>query len=97
MQEVSNITKFNTDPFSAWRSGFRECAKLASKLIHNQDNTESEHRLDIWCTRGADREFGEFAIMGANAGRAFGLAHKDQPDMLGLINDYSWLEKQFLS
>jgi hypothetical protein len=32
--EVSNITRFNTDPFSAWRSGFRECVKLSSKLIH---------------------------------------------------------------
>ena len=30
--EVSNITKFNTDPFSTWRSAFRECAKLSSKI-----------------------------------------------------------------
>jgi hypothetical protein len=95
MPEISNITKFNTDPFSAWRSGFRECTKLASKLIPNQDNSDSEYRLNVWCTVGADREFGEFAIMGANEGRAFGIAHKDQPDVLGLINDYKWLEQKF--
>lgn len=95
MPGISNITKFNTDPFSAWRSGFRECTKLASKLIHGQDNADSEYRLNIWCSAGADREFGDFAIMGANEGREFGIAHKDQPDVLGLINDYHWLEQKF--
>ena len=93
--EVSNITKFNTDPFSAWRSGFRECVKLASKIIPNQDNTETEHRLAVWCTKGEDREFGDFAIMGAIDGAEFGKAHKDQPEKLRLINDFEWLEKRF--
>ena len=93
--EVSNVTRFNTDPFSAWRSGFRECTKLASKLIPNQDNKETEERLAIWCSKGADREFGEFAIMGAIAGSEYGKEHKDQPELLGLINDYIWLEKRF--
>ena len=97
MPIVSNITAFNTDPFSAWRSGFRECTKLASKLIPNHDNTETEERLAVWCTKGSDREFGEFAIMGANEGMAFGKAHKNQPELLGLINDYNWLEKRFSS
>jgi len=95
MPEVSNVTKFNTDPFSAWRSGFRECAKLASKLITNQNNTDTEYRLNVWCSKGEDREFGDFTIMGANEGREFGLANKDQPDMLGLINDFKWLETRF--
>lgn len=95
--EVSNITKFNTDPFSAWRSGFRECAKLASKKITNQIDREDTDRLVAWTTKGADREFGEFTIMGAIEGRKFGYLHKDQPDMLGLINDYKWLENYFVS
>jgi hypothetical protein len=97
MDEVSNITKFNTDPFSAWRSGFRECAKLASKIIPKQDNAETELRLSVWCSKGEDRSFGDFTIMGAIDGANFGRAHKDQPDMLGLINDFSWLEKRFNS
>lgn len=93
--EVSNITKFNTDPFSAWRSGFRECAKLASKLITNQIDRDTTDRLAAWTCKGADREFGEFAIMGAIAGRRFGYLNKDQPEILGLINDYTWLEETF--
>jgi len=95
--EISNITRFNTDPFSAWRSGFRECAKLASKTIHNNVDKETEERLYAWCNLGLDREFGDFAIEGAKAGAEFGYAHKNQPDILGLINDYKWLEKKFNS
>lgn len=97
MPTVSNVTKFNTDPFSAWRSGFRECTKLASKIIDNQDNTETEERLRAWCMLGEECEFGDFAIMGAKEGAEFGRAHKNQPDMIGLINDFSWLEKKFNS
>ena len=97
IEEVSNITKFNTDPFSAWRSGFRECVKLAAKIIQNQDNTETEERLAIWCSKGEDREFGDFAIMGAKEGAEFGKAHKDHPEMLKLINDFGWLEQRFSS
>lgn len=96
MKEVSNVTKFNVDPFSAWRSGFRECAKLASKLIPNGVDDETEERLAVWCEKGRDREFGEFAIDGAKAGTAFGTLHKDQPDLLGLINNYAWLESRFI-
>jgi hypothetical protein len=95
--EVSNITCFNTDPFSAWRSAFRECTKLASKLIINQDNTETEERLDTWCTKGVDREFGDFVIMGANEGREFGTENTNRTEMLALINDFEWLEKKFQS
>ena len=29
MPEVSCVTRFNTDAFSAWRSAFRECVKLS--------------------------------------------------------------------
>ena len=95
--EVSNITCFNTDPFSAWRSAFRECTKLASKQIINQDNTETEERLDTWCTKGVDREFGDFVIMGANEGREFGTENTNRTEMLALINDFEWLEKKFQS
>jgi len=95
MPEVSNVTKFNVDPFSAWRSGFRECTKLSAKLISNGVDVETEERLAIWCEKGHDREFGDFAIAGAKAGVMFGTSHKNQPDMLGLINNYAWLESKF--
>ena len=92
MTEVSNITGFNTDPFNTWKSAFRECAKLSSKIIDRQKNNETDKRLEVWCTTGTDRRFGDYAISGANAGREFGLS--DNTD-LKLINDFNWLEEQF--
>lgn len=87
---VSNITRFNTDPFAAWRSGFREGVKLANKI-----DEESQDRLATWCTKGYDRDWGDFVIQGANEGKEYGLANANKPELLGFINDFLWLEKKF--
>ena len=95
MPEISNITAFNTDPFNTWRSAFRECAKLNSKIINRQKNTETQERLNIWCTTGKDRLYGEYAVAGANAGATYGAQHKDNLTELYKINDFEWLKEQF--
>ena len=95
MPSVSNITKFNTDEFSTWRSAFRECVKLSSKVIERQDNDETLSRLNTWCTSGKDKPFGEYAIRGALAGKAYGEQHKGNPSMLQLINNFDWLKEQY--
>ena len=92
MPTISNITAFNVDPFSTWRSAFRECAKLASKIIDRQREDETDERLKTWTTVGHDREFGEYAIRGAHDGMEFGLSRGSD---LRLINDYKWLKEQF--
>ncbi|HEY6435226.1 MAG TPA: hypothetical protein VIY47_01435 [Ignavibacteriaceae bacterium] len=94
--EISNITRIDTDPFSAWKSAFRECVKLSSKVINGQLDKETDERLHIWCSVG-NGEFGDFSIDGANEGAFFGRTYFDQPDMLRLINDFGWLEKKFNS
>ena len=97
MEQISNITAINTTPFSAWKSAFRECVKLASKSIHGQVNAETESRLNIWCTVGSDKPNGGFAIAGANAGRKYGQENASNKEALSRINDFSWLEDQFNS
>ena len=92
MPQISNITAFNTDPFNTWKSAFRECAKLSSKVIDRQKEDETNARLETWTTVGHDRNFGEYAIRGARAGMEFGLSRRDN---LGLINDFDWLEEKF--
>jgi hypothetical protein len=94
VQVVSNVTSFNTDEFSTWKSAFRECAKLAGKTIDRQVDTETEERLNVWCTEGADKPFGEYAIKGALAGRKFAT---EQSENLFKINDFDWLYEQFLN
>ena len=95
VEEVSNITEFNTDPFNTWKSAFRECAKLASKTIKRQKDEETENRLEIWTTVGGDRRFGNSAIQGARHGSAFGSANRDNPSELARINDFDWLYKKW--
>ena len=95
LPEISNKTNFNTDEFSTWRSAFRECAKLSSKIIQGQIDEETEKRLETWTTVGGDRRFGNSAIQGARHGRIFGNANRDNPSRLALINDYEWLYEQF--
>lgn len=94
---VSNITAFNTDEFSTWRSAFRECVKLSSKVIDKQVDTETEERLQVWCSKGADRPYGKWALKGAQAGKAYGEAHKGNFDALSKINDYDWLQEQYVN
>ena len=95
MDTVSNVNAFNTDEFTTWRSAFRECCKLASRVIERQYEEETQQRLDTWCTVGADRAFGDYAIKGAQTGRQYGLENKNNPEALRKINDFDWLKEQF--
>ena len=95
MPTPANYTAFNTDPFNTWKSAFRECTKLSSSIIHRNKQDEDDERLEAWCTKGADREFGTYAIAGALAGKAWGEKHANDDDMLGKINDFAWLEEKF--
>lgn len=95
MYQISNVTAFNTDPFNTWKSAFRECAKLASSIIPNGDNTDNEYRLKVWCERGKKRPHGLYCIKGAQQGQEFGTYYKDDPAALNKINDFKWLRKIF--
>jgi hypothetical protein len=94
---LSNITAFNTDPFNTWKSAFRECTKLSSKIIDRQVDNETAQRLDVWCSIGKDREFGEYAIAGAIAGRNYGSDNIGNIEALKLINNFDWLLERFQS
>jgi hypothetical protein len=95
VKEVSNITAFNIDEFSTWRSAFRECCKLSSKVIDRQKDDETELRLKIWTTIGKDKAFGEYAIAGARKGMSYGSANKGNIEALKKINNFDWLKDQF--
>jgi len=95
MEEVSNITAFNTSKFETWKSAFRECCKLSSKVIDRQKDSETQERLHTWCTVGEDRQFGEYAIKGAKAGAAYGARNKGSIEALIKINDFDWLMEKF--
>jgi len=91
IEQISNITAFNTDEFSTWRSAFRECAKLSSKSIQGQIDEETEARLTVWTTR-SHGNYSEYALRGAWAGLEFGLSNGND---IQLINDFDWLYERF--
>ena len=95
MSEISNITEFNTDPLSTWRSSFRECTKLSSRTIIGQEDSETATRLHTWQFNQSSAPFAEYSRGGASAGAWFGSTYKNDPTMIAKINDYDWLESEF--
>jgi hypothetical protein len=95
VQEISNITAFNTDPYNTWKSAFRECAKLSSRIIDRQKDDETQRRLQTWCTVGKDRPYGKYALDGAKMGALYGARNQNSKEKLKMINDFEWLKEQF--
>jgi hypothetical protein len=90
MPEVSCITKFNSDEYSTWRSAFRECVKLSLK-----DDADSRERLEGWLHPVADADFSKEAKRGAEEGRAYAQANRNDVEALARINDYEWLRNRY--
>ena len=90
---ISNIHKFNTTPFHAWRTAFRECVKLSSGLIKNRNIKEDEYRLTQWCETFNDVLYVDYVKKGALAGRDYGYKNND----LKNINNFKWLKERFES
>ena len=95
VSQISNTSVFNIDEYNTWKSAFRECVKLSSKVIQRQNHDETQKRLDVWCTVGEDKPFGEFAVAGAKFGRNYGESNIGNDEALKKINDFDWLEQEF--
>jgi len=76
MHDVWSTTYPNSSPQQAWQAGFREGVKLCldrgRRTTPEEFETATWHgnreNLVIWCSVGADVEFGKWAIMGARQG-----------------------------
>ena len=90
MEQISNVSAFNTTPFDTWKSAFRECVKLSSKVIDRQEDAETEARLDAWC-----KSDDLIAVNGALAGRKYGNKNKNNKEAIFKINDFAWLEETY--
>jgi hypothetical protein len=51
--------------------------------------------LEVWCTRGEKRRYGEYAVLGAQQGKEFGTYYKNDTESLRKINDWHWLKATF--
>jgi hypothetical protein len=97
VNEIASVTHFNTSPFQAWKSAFRECVKLASQSIARSNNMENSIRLEKWLTVSRpEAAFTEWSLRGARCGKEFATVNFNRAEELAKINDYSWLNSYFL-
>lgn len=93
IEKTVSTTNFNTDPFSAWKSGFREAVKLsASVSIHN---TESVSRLLKWASPDDAALYSNEVAQGVLHGIDYFLKNRNSIEKLQLINDFDWLNAEF--
>lgn len=86
---AASENRFNASPFLAWRDAYRECAKLAAASVSDP----SGQKLQVWQTRGGDKPFGAWSLIGARMGAELG--RRDSGAALGLINDHEFLHETF--
>jgi hypothetical protein len=84
IREPAGETRFNASPFFAWKAAFRECAKLTGGIVNPPRRAE---RLMTWQSVGAGKPNGEWCMLGARMGAAFGLEHRDSPAMRRLADN----------
>ncbi len=93
---LASETHFFSTPQEAWQGAFRECTKLASEMIRNQNSLETRARLRTWCEQIYDVPNAQWVLAGARMGRDFALQTLRQvPNQLQLINDFDWLAEKF--
>lgn len=85
--------RFNMTPLLAWRSAFRECVKLASRP---SDASPAKQRLGVWCSIANGERHATWCMRGARDGRDYAEKNIHNSEKLDLINDYTWLENQFI-
>ena len=90
MEQISNVSAFDTTPFNTWKSAFRECVKLSSKVIDRQEDSETDARLDAWC-----KSNDLIAVDGAVAGSKYGTENIGNKEAIFKINDFAWLEETY--
>lgn len=95
VNKVASVTRFNVSPLEAFRGAFRECVKLSSTCILNQNALESGNRLKAWRKVKKDQPFGFYISLGALHGENYGLKYKNNKEMLQKINDFHWIHQYF--
>lgn len=95
IEEIVCTTRFNSDPFRAFRGAFRECVKLYStahnKTLPQNIQDDARERLGGWTTPQRSCEFRNYIIAGASAGVAAAKHRENNQDSLLYINDHDLL------
>ena len=90
---LSGVARFNQDPWTTWRTAFREAIKL-KHFMTTQPTIETEHRLDIWLTV-ANGDFAEWCLRGAADAIYYYNEVGGDYEKLMLSFEWAWLKTRF--
>ena len=90
---LSGIARFNQDPWTAWRTAFREVVKLKYFMI-TQPTVETEHRLNTWLTV-ANGDYAEWCLRGACDAAEYYNTVNGEFEKLMLSFEWAWLKDRF--
>lgn len=90
---ISTYGNFDTSPYHAWRTAFREVSKLYD-FNSREPSIETEHRIHVWQTQ-ARGDYAEWVLRGAADGRDFYHQYKDDYAYRKNTFDWQWLRNYF--
>ena len=90
---LSGTARFNQDPWTTWRTAFREVVKL-KHFMTTQPTLETEHRLDTWL-RVATGDYAEWCLRGAADAVAYYNEVNGEYEKLMLSFEWAWLSDRF--
>ncbi len=91
--ELSGIAHYDQDPWTTWRTAFREVLKL----FYYKDNNytlETEHRLEVWLNK-ANGPFAEWSLSGAKDARDYYIECNGNYDAIKKSFEWNWLQDKF--
>ena len=80
---LSGVARYNVDPWTTWRTAFREVIKLRASL----PDVENEYRMKQWLNLGFGA-YGEFSCHGAQD--ALDFYDEVGGDLVQLRQSYEW-------
>ena len=90
---LSGTAHFNQDPWTTWRTAFREALKLRL-FMDTQPTLETEYRLDQWLNK-AEGNHSYYSLVGARDAVRYYEEVDGDPAKLQLSFEWAWLRNRF--
>ena len=98
---VFSVTRYNATPYEGWKTSFRHCVKLLSRIFRDRPLAVNiDHYLDIWRSYENLDDGSNNAIwcyQGYLDAEEYVKFCNDDLTLLFKINDYSWLKNYFFT
>ena len=87
---LSGVARYNSDPFTTWRTAFREALKLLA-----DPTEENQERLKAWFN-GNEGEYGDMSIQGTTDAYNYFTSVNGDHEKLLLSFEWKWLREYYI-